>query len=121
MTKIVQNPHLIQNKIDYSKVPKEYLQVAEGMETQYMDYMIQQMRKTVHKEEAPSTAENYYNSLVDFERAKIMAKENEGGLKDLILRQILPQHILNRATTKTKNSNLVRNYQNIADQSKIKE
>jgi Rod binding domain-containing protein len=118
VTKIQHTPQ-INFKIDYTKVPKEYLEVARGMETQYFQYMIEQMNKTVDKAEHESSSQNFYNSLLDLERAQIMAKEDRnGGLKDLILQQILPPHLLNRAKiVPNKDANLA--YQNNA--SMIKE
>ena len=52
------------------------------------------MRKTIPKEEADSSAMEYYNSLMDYERAQLMAKSDSGlGVKKVILDQIVPQHM----------------------------
>lgn len=78
----------------YKNIPKEYLDIAEGMETQFINHMLGEMRKTVHSAEKDNNATQYYKSLMDYERAKIMAKtENGVGLKDIILDQIYPKHM----------------------------
>lgn len=83
---------LPQNK--YKNVPKAYLDVAQGMETQFINHMMNEMNKTVKSEQPDSDANKYYKGLLDYERAKIMAQTENGiGLKDIILDQILPQHL----------------------------
>lgn len=78
----------------YENIPKEYLDVADGMETQFINHMLNEMRKTVNTAEKDSNASEYYKSLMDFERAKIMAKTENGiGLKEVILDQIYPKHM----------------------------
>ena len=74
-----------------AQVPKPYLDVAKGMESQFARYMFEQMRKTVPESEQ-STAQDFYNSMLDDERARLLAQRNEGkGLQRLILEQIYPQ------------------------------
>ena len=78
----------------YENVPKEYMDVAHGMETQFINHMLNEMRKTVKSTEPDSSATKYYKSLMDHERAKIMADTENGiGLKDVILDQIYPKHM----------------------------
>jgi Rod binding domain-containing protein len=73
---------------------KPYEDVAEGMEANFTSYMLQEMRKTVPKETPDSTSMDYYNSLLDHERAQMMAKSDTGlGVKRVILDQIVPQHL----------------------------
>ncbi|MGE3609632.1 MAG: rod-binding protein [Bacteriovoracaceae bacterium] len=73
---------------------KPYEDVAEGMEANFTSYMLQEMRKTVPKETPDSSAMEYYNSLLDSERAELMAKSDSGlGVKKVILDQIVPQHM----------------------------
>jgi Rod binding domain-containing protein len=56
--------------------------------------MLAEMRKTVPKEDQDSSAMEYYNSLLDYERAQLMAKSDSGlGVKKVILDQIVPQHM----------------------------
>ncbi|MBL7664174.1 MAG: rod-binding protein [Bacteriovoracaceae bacterium] len=80
---------------------KPYEQVAEAMDTQFSEHLIQEMRKSVQQETPDSTALNYYNSVMDHERAKLMAKDPNGGLgiKKLILEQILPQNLKPKAVS----------------------
>lgn len=73
---------------------KPYREVAEGMETQFASQMIEQMRKTIPREKELSTAEQYYESLMDLEHAKALAKSDTGiGVKRVVLEQILPSHL----------------------------
>lgn len=73
---------------------KPYEEIAEGMETSFTSHMLAEMRKTVPKETPDSSAMEYYNSLLDFERAQLMAKSDSGlGVKKVILDQIVPQHM----------------------------
>jgi Rod binding domain-containing protein len=120
VTKIRQEPQHL-HKLDLKKLPKEYLQVAEGMETQFADLMIKEMKKSVNSESEASSAENYYNSLLDYERAKTMTENGEGlGIKQVVLRQILPQHLHQRALVRP-NKNQVSHYDQIQMGNKIKE
>lgn len=73
---------------------KPYQDVAEGMETSFTSHMLAEMRKTIPKESPDSSATEYYNSLLDYERAQTMAKSDSGlGIKKIILDQIVPQHM----------------------------
>lgn len=73
---------------------KPYEDIAEGMETNFTTYMLQEMRKSVPKEGPETPAMDYYNSLLDNERAQLMAKSDTGlGVKKVILDQIVPQHM----------------------------
>jgi Rod binding domain-containing protein len=118
ITPKIHNPQLDRAQKQYDKyknVPKQYLEVAEGMEAQYINYMLNEMEKTVHKEKPDSPAEKYYKSLINAERAEIMAKtENGVGIKDVILDQILPQHMrrptnVQQAVKQYKQNNSVSN------------
>jgi Rod binding domain-containing protein len=73
---------------------KPYVDVAEGMEANFTAHLLQEMRKTVPKDGPDSSAMDYYNSLMDYERAQLMAKSDSGlGVKKVILDQIVPQHM----------------------------
>lgn len=83
-----------QKAAEYENIPKEYMEVAEGMETQFVNHMLTEMRKSVNSAEKDSNANEYYKSLMDFERAKIMTETGTGiGLKEVILDQIYPKHM----------------------------
>lgn len=73
---------------------KPYEEIAEGMETSFTQHMLAEMRKTVPKESPDTPAMDYYNSLLDTERAQLMAKSDSGlGVKKVILDQIVPQNM----------------------------
>lgn len=89
----VHNPTLITHD-RYAGIPKPYMDVAQGMEAQFINHMLTELEKTVHKEKPDSQAEAYYKSLLNNERADIMAKTENGiGLKDMILDQIYPKYM----------------------------
>ena len=82
----------------YKYVPNKFIEVAENLESQFINHMLKQMETTIG-EKKESSAENYYKDLQTTERSKIMAKDSgEGGLKDLILNQIYPEHYRNELT-----------------------
>jgi Rod binding domain-containing protein len=73
---------------------KPYEEIAEGMEANFTSHMLAEMRKTIPKETPDSSAMEYYNSLMDYERAQLMAKSDSGlGVKKIILDQIVPQNM----------------------------
>lgn len=73
---------------------KPYEDIAEGMEANFTEHMLREMRKTIPKETPDSSAMEYYNSLLDYERAQLMAKSDSGlGVKRVILDQIVPNHM----------------------------
>lgn len=107
MTKIAQ-PQISQfqqvNKRPH--VPKPYQDVAEGFETQFANHLITEMRKTINKSKPSSSAEKIYESMQDYERAKIIAQSEPGlGVKEVILDQIYPAH-----RRQAPNNNAILNY-----------
>ena len=73
---------------------KPFEDIAEGMEANFTSHILAEMRKTVPKESPDSSAMEYYNSLLDYERSQLMAKSDSGlGIKKVILDQIVPQHM----------------------------
>lgn len=73
---------------------KPYEEIAEGMEANFSAHMLAEMRKTIPKESPDSSAMEYYNSLLDYERAQLMAQSDSGlGIKKVILDQIVPQNM----------------------------
>lgn len=73
---------------------KPFEEIAEGMEASFTSHMLAEMRKTIPKETPDSSAVEYYNSLLDYERAQTMAKSDSGlGIKKVILDQIVPQNM----------------------------
>lgn len=101
-------PQLNKTYSKFKNVPKEYLAVAEGMESQFIEHMVGEMRKSVKPTTPESSATQFYNSLLDSERSKIMSQtENGVGLKEVILDQIYPQY---KKLQKPSNE-VVKNYQ----------
>lgn len=84
------NPELVD---DYKFIPKAYKDVASGMEKQFAEFMITQMNNSIGSEETNSGAK-YYKSLLNSERADVMATKDQGlGLQKVILDQIYPQRM----------------------------
>ena len=74
-------------------IPEAYLNVAKGMEQQFIQFMIEQMKKTVDMANPESSALKFYQSILDNHHANIMADKNNGkGLQKVILDQIYPAH-----------------------------
>jgi Rod binding domain-containing protein len=85
--RVVSDPH--------ENIPEDYKKVAKGLEQQFAQYMIEQMQKTIGKED-DSTAMNYYKELTQKEQAKMMTESKSGmGIQDLILDEIYPKKFRN--------------------------
>ena len=98
----IQNLQNVHDK--YKNIPKPYMDVAEGMETQFTNHLLNEMRKTIPSSTPESSATKLYKSLQDAERAQMMAKSQSGiGVKDLVLDQIYPQHM---RVDKSKHANV---------------
>lgn len=83
-------------KIDRDLIPDRFKDIAGSMEQQFAELMLEEMKKTVNKEEPETNAETYYNSLLQQEYAKNLTNGDDGmGLKKMILNQIYPQHLRN--------------------------
>jgi Rod binding domain-containing protein len=95
------------------------MKVAEGMESQFINHMINEMRKTVNKNEPMNQAEQFYNSKLDEEYAKIMSETKSGlGLKEMIIEQLAPQYI-RRDLVSAKTNQGLRTYKQQEVDSKI--
>lgn len=82
------------NNLKY--VPKPYLDVANGMESQFAKLMLEQMQKSIGKNDN-DTSSNYYTSLLTDERSKMLTENSKGlGIKQMILDQIYPQKMRNK-------------------------
>lgn len=94
----------------YKNIPKKYMDVAQGMETQFTNHLLSEMQKTVHTSKPDSGPTRMYKSFLNRERAEMMAKSGTGiGVKDLVLNQIYPQHMRQNtlhAVEMYKNSNI---------------
>lgn len=95
MVRVKINPHAQAASTPQRTNPvRPYEEIAEGMEASFTAHMLAEMRKTIPKESPESSAMEYYNSLLDYERAQLMAKSDSGlGVKKVILDQIVPQHM----------------------------
>ncbi len=79
-------------QVNYKNLPQPVKDVAEGLETQFAEHLLQEMRKTIPKENEDSGTLQFYNSLLDHERAKLIAQDENGiGLKEVIIKQLYPQ------------------------------
>jgi Rod binding domain-containing protein len=93
----------IQKKIDDRQyIPKQFKQVAENMEQQFAEYMLNQMNNTVDENasEEATPGMDYYKGLKTTEQAKIMAQKNDLGLQNVILDQIYPKRLRNEFALK---------------------
>jgi hypothetical protein len=99
-------------------IPDPYKKVASGMEQEFARFMVEQMEKTVTRENPDSQATAYYKSIVNQERAEAMSETGKGlGLKQMILDQIYPKHLRNQLALDNFNAQM--NAQNLRQQ-KIK-
>ena len=97
INKVNSNPNL--QKSYESQIPKEYVDIAEGMEAQFVDFMLTEMQKSVPRETPLSNAEGYYQSTLNYERAQQAAKGQGLGIKKMILDQIYPHHLRKQIQT----------------------
>ena len=82
----------------YRYIPDKFIEVAENLETQFINHMLKQMQSTTG-EKSNSTAETYYKDLQTTEQSKLMSQTTKSGsLKDLILNQIYPEQYRNEFT-----------------------
>ena len=80
---------------DHKYIPQKYKEVAQNMEQQFSEYMLNQMNQAVdiNKDEEDSNGMDYYKGLQTTERAKLMAQTKTLGLQDVILDQIYPKRM----------------------------
>lgn len=83
---------------------RPYVELAQDMEGQFIEHLLEFMDKTVSRVEEPSFQTNYYNSLLHGEHAKKMSKQNFG-IQNMILAQLLPNDILKALNDRTKLGN----------------
>lgn len=85
---------------DRKFIPKQYQEIAESMETQFAEAMVKQMNQTIDEAPGEDSGMDYYKSLQTSERAKMMAKQNNLGLQNVILDQIYPKRMRNEMALK---------------------
>lgn len=73
--------------VDRSRVDPELVEAAQGMETMFLNYMMETMRKTVPDNEMnlENPATKIYRSMLDQEYSQIAAKTGGVGLADQII------------------------------------
>lgn len=100
---------------DRKYIPKPYQEVAESMEQQFAEFMLNQMNKAVEENgaEDSSGGMDYYKSIQTTERAKMMAKQNNLGLQNVILDQIYPKRMRNEMALKQYEAQAERIHHNL--------
>ena len=83
---------------DSQYIPEPYKKVAKGMESQFAQFMLAQMEKTIHHSKPESSAEKYYKSLLTQHRAEKMSDNKGLGIQEMILKQIYPKRLRNPLT-----------------------
>lgn len=74
-------------QVDRSKVDPKLIEVGEGMEAMFLDYMMKVMRQTVPKNEMnmENPATEIYRGMLDTEMAQKASKAQGVGLADQII------------------------------------
>ena len=73
-------------------IPRAYINLAESMEAQYIEFMLDKMKSTVIKTSPNGPAMDYYESIMTKEQAKRLVRSNGNlGIKKMILDQIYPK------------------------------
>lgn len=85
---------------DRKYIPKQFQEVAESMESQFAETMLKQMNQTIDENPGEDTGMDFYKSLQTSERAKMMSKQNNLGLQNIILDQIYPKRLRNEMALK---------------------
>lgn len=85
---------------DRKYIPKQFKEVAESMESQFAETMLKQMNQTIDETPGEDSGMDYYKSLQTSERAKMMSKQNNLGLQNVILDQIYPKRLRNEIALK---------------------
>lgn len=100
-TKSLQPKSLEYKAVDDRKfIPKQFQEVAESMESQFAEAMVKQMNQTIDENAGADSGMDFYKSLQTSERAKMMAKQNNLGLQNVILDQIYPKRMRNEMALK---------------------
>ena len=80
-------------------IPRPYVKIAESMEAQYVEFMLNKMKETVPKNRPDGPAMSYYRSLLTREQAmRLVQTSGTFGIKKMILDQIYPARLRNKTT-----------------------
>ena len=90
----VQKPKPTEDTTKY--IPEKVKEVAKSYEKEFAKLMINEMQKSVSKYSNDSSA-NFYSSLLTDEQAQSMTEKNGIGLQKMILDQVYPEHLRNKA------------------------
>lgn len=100
MEKIYNTTHAIAPRSqtsDEKYIPEEYREFAKGMEDQFVNHMLGEMRKTIDRADEQSQTDEIYQGLLDNERSKIITNHEGGvGIQKMILDQIYPERFRNK-------------------------
>jgi Rod binding domain-containing protein len=92
--------HVVRNRSNIEErkyIPKPYQDVAKKMEGQFIQFMVEQMKKTAGQSEPDSAATNYYKGMLTEQQSRSIAGQDGGlGLQELILNQIYPKRLRNQ-------------------------
>ena len=101
---------------------KPYVDIAEGMERQFANHLVDQMKKGIPRDESVSSAREFYESQLDGEFAEAMAKSDTGlGVKNVILEQILPPQLKKTPTLNREAQSMYTKVSGTQDESRSKE
>ena len=78
---------------DFRNIPKPYVDLAKKIEGEFAKLMVEQMKKSVDKNEEDSSAMDFYDSLMTQEQSTAMVGKEGLGVSKLILDQIYPQRL----------------------------
>lgn len=93
------NPNAQKISVAESKqqMMKQLKEVANGMEEQFANMLVKEMKKSIDKNEEGSTAMQIYESMLDQEYARILADQGKLGLSEVIIKQLAPKMNLETA------------------------
>ncbi len=96
--------------IDRSQVPKEVIQVAQGFEEMFLDYLMKTMRDTVHDSSMSleSHGTKIYRSMLDNEYTKKAIAAGGVGVADQLIAYMAPQLYNLRDAPQGKGMQMVR-------------
>lgn len=90
--KVNPNAQKISNtSLQQQQMVKQLKEVANGMEEQFANMLISEMKKSIDKSEDGSTAMKIYESMLDQEYARIISEQGKLGLSDVIVKQLSPK------------------------------
>lgn len=72
----------------YKHVPKQVMEVAQGMEEQFTNHLLSEIQKSSGRE--LGSAEKIYQGMLDRERSQLIAASDTGlGVKDVIIEDLM--------------------------------